>query len=580
MIRLVLFASESNGIIPWVMRVCSLYITVLFALSSCQGRIEEPNTLLEAASPVAIPSDDGTPSYGRPGPEDSETLAPSRCGDPVPARAPLRRLTSLEYRNTIHEIFGDLGIQALPLPPDASLNGFKNSAAAQAVTLSVIEDYERAAQLVAEAASTDLGWAPCSGGAGCLSEVVRHLASAAYRRPLTSGEQNRLQSFSDELEALGDFDEGVRSAIIAVLQLPTFLYRPEIGELDSEGTIWLTDFELASRLAYSLWNAPPDQELWELAEAGRLRADAELERQIERMLDDPKARYNVSEFHRQWLHVDDIAQVDLDPDFFPEMTPAFKDELMEGYVAFADHVFWEGDIGDLFSSNTVFAGPETSFLYSLDSNHNILTQLSLSPSQRGGILTQPGFLVSTMVHSAFSQFHSPIMRGLRVLESILCAPPLPPPADLNTSLHEETEGENGPRTLRERLELTHNRPECQSCHATIDGIGFTFEHYDALGRYRQQDAGMGIDASGLLVGTDVDGPVSDAIDLGHRLAESQQVHQCLAANWFTFLLGRTPDPEDECHLKSVMSRGGKSPRDMLVQHLMSRSFRTLPNSAL
>jgi hypothetical protein len=210
--------------------------------------------------------------------------------------------------------------------------------------------------------------------------------------------------------------------------------------------------------------------------------------------------------------------------------------------AFLDKTFWgSGSFADLFTSTSGFVTDATAPLYGVPAPGSAdPVEVALPASERAGVLTQPGMLTST----SHGISHSAILRGVVVMKSILCMDVGAPPPGVSGLNPDPTPGTR--LTAREQVEKTHAIPECLGCHNTIDGLGFTFENYDALGRYRTHDDGLPVDPSGRVQGTlDSNGPVHNAIDLSQRLSHSAQVQDCLAAHWFRFGTGHNESGDGE-----------------------------------
>ncbi|MEM9192772.1 MAG: DUF1592 domain-containing protein [Myxococcota bacterium] len=527
---------------------------------------------------------EGDPGFMPPGETPGEITPPpprdrlACVGKAAPTAAPLQRLSPHGYRASVAEIFPGLSIPELTLEPDSRVNGFDNNPLGQAVTTNHIDGFANAAAAVGAAAAADLTWASCDGsGAGCAAELTNGLGERAYRRPLTTEEQSRFTTFFETVLAEESFAVAVELFVTAILQSPSFLYRPEFGT--PEGA--LTDYELATRLSFILWDGPPDTALSEAAAAGRLSDGASLVAEVQRMLSDPRSEGAVHRFHEGWLEPEHIADVDLNPELYPDFDREFQEELIESYNASLDDAFWNGGVSDLFLSSQVYVGPETASIYGVTATGNELQPVDLDAGERSGILTHPGFLVGTMAESSLRDFHSPVMRAVRVMRSLLCLPPPAPPPDVATTIEPDATS-TGPKTVRQQFEASHNQPECIGCHNTIDNIGFTFEHYDVVGRYRTEDVGMLVDASGDVVNTlDLNGPYANVVELSQAMAESDQVRDCIATNWYRFLFARaeTSAEGDQCEIQDAadaLRESNGDLRELVVTYLTSPSFTRLP----
>ncbi len=508
--------------------------------------------------------------------------APPRgaCLEDRAVPAALRRLTPTEYRNSVADVFRGAALPEVTLTPDLVLGGFDNNAAGQPVSDLLTEDYFRASGAIGAAVAADLGsWAPCTDeSAACAERITVLVLRRALRRPPADEELAAHLALVEATRAESGLADAIGALAEAVLLEPQFLYRPELGTPRTglpPGIVALDDHELASRLSYLFWRTIPDDALLEAAGAGELQDDAMLEAQARRLLEDPRGRATISDLHRQWFQVDRIAALNLDPTLFPEASPAVYADLRESLLRYLDAVFWEeGTMEALFAGRFAFVNDRIAPLFGVPPpGSDELVRVELDPDERAGILTQPGWLA----HRAHQTVHSPIFRGTFVLEHVLCAPtpPAPPSAEsMTTPLPPGTVV-----TTRERTVRSHTGA-CAGCHARIDGVGFLFEHYDALGRYRivETDLSLPIDASGMIRGAgDLDGPVTGAVELGERLATSPQAGRCVAQHYMRYALGRTLTEEDLCTaeaLRRQLAATGGDLRELLVALVLSPSFRT------
>ena len=501
-----------------------------------------------------------------------------------PDSAPIRRLTPLEYQRTIHGLFPQLELGQLSVAPDPSLDGFNNNAASQTPSPVLIEQYRNTARSVAAVALGELAsWAPCSEEtSGCAQQIARDLAERAYRRPLTSDETSEINAFATASASDFGFADGVSMIIEGVLQMPQVLYRPEVGDADraADDLVPLTGHELATRLSYLLWQEPPDAALLEAAENGELDDADGVEEHARRMLGDDRAKAAVQDFHRQWLMLENAERYSPDSDAFPSYTSEVKEAVLESTRRFIDYAFWdEGSVSALFTDRTAFVNDAMADAYGMSSPGSTeMTAMSFDSEQRAGILTQPAVLAST----SHSRVHAPILRGVFVRRNILCSPLPAPPANVNAVLPDVAA--DMPRTTRQHIEETHVSADCTSCHKAIDGIGFAFENFDAIGRFVTEENDLPIDASGELVGIDGidDTPFEGAVELATRIADSERLHACVTSQWFRYALGRSDNSAaTRClveRLSTSMQAGGGDMQEMLIELLRSDFFRYLPVS--
>jgi hypothetical protein len=465
------------------------------------------------AGAVAACGDPAAPEIGGDDPE------PAAC-DELRA-APMRRLSRFEYDNTVRDLLGTSQQPAREFPPDVEIDGFDNAIDGLTVSRLHAEAYQRAAESLAAEAVHDLdALLPCDPAApACADVFVRSFTRRAYRRPPSDDEVARLLA----VHANGsDFADGVALVIEVVLQAPQFLYRLELGTPNGAP---VSDHELATRLSYLLWGSMPDDALSAAADAAELRDDDGIALHTARLLADPRARDNVAHFHRQWLELDDAAEATKDPERFPDWSPDLAADLQDVADDFVAGVFWDGgNLRDLLTRE-----------HAIDH--------ALYPDRRPGLLAHPALLAAL---AKPDQTH-PIARGKFVREQLLCQPPPPPPPDVDNAIP----APDPDLSTRERFAEHSADPQCAACHQLLDPIGFGLEHYDAIGRFRDREAGAPIDASGTLLGTDVDGPFVGAAELAARLADSELVSRCTVIRWFTYAHGRAPTDADACTIEEL-----------------------------
>lgn len=363
-----------------------------------------------------------------------------------------------------------------------------------------------------------------------------------------------------------DFDAAALLTMTAMLESPHFLYRLELsgGEL-GDGSVALTPHELASRLSYLLWRSMPDDALFAHADDGSLLAPATLEAEARRMLDDPRAADTIVDFHRQWLALDRVAVVDEPrlPSLYPEWDEGMRDAIARESEDLVRISIVEGDgtLASLFVSPAARVDARLAALYGVPAPEpGTFADVTLPP-ERAGILTRAAFLSSR----AHSEQGSPPLRGAFVMSRVLCEPSLAPPPDADITPPVPMPGET--LTNRMLFERRTASATCRGCHDRIDGFGFGFEHFDAMGRYRTEDHGLPVDASGALTGTDVDGAYVGAVELSQRLGASRTVRACATRQWTRFALGRSAEQGDTClegRLERAFESSGGDVRELLV----------------
>ena len=434
------------------------------------------------------------------GPETLSRLQPS-VELPVPT---LRRLTQVQYGNAVTDLIGEGVVLPTSLEPDESTNGLQSiGAALTTISPRGVEQYERAAfDLAAQAFATDERRArivPCIPSAvvdvECAESFIADFGRKVWRRPLTPTETETLVSIAgDAAVVFGDFHEGLVYAVAALLQSPHFLFRTELGEVDEEtGETRFSSMEMASRLSFLLWNSTPDSELLDAGESGVLVTDDGLERQVNRMMDDPRIEDGVRAFFTDMFTLYELDGMSKDPTVFTHMSPevgsSAKEETLLGVIDLL--VDQDADYRELFTTQTAFLDRKLASIYNVRAPARegfAKTELSAAGGRRG-FLGQVSFLALNS-HPVST---SATLRGKFVREVILCQYIPPPPSDINTAIPEPSADA---AALRERVAVHLEDEFCASCHQLTDPIGLGFENFDGLGHWRTYENGEEIDGSG------------------------------------------------------------------------------------
>lgn len=359
------------------------------------------------------------------------------------------------------------------------------------------------------------------GETACARQIAQDLAHRAFRRPASAQDMNRLMPFYEAgRRDGGTFDAGIEQLVAAVLASPQFLYRaissPRGTATDSEFA--LTDIELATRLSFFLWNTGPDKELLTLAESNGLTKPGALEKQVRRMLADPRASSLVTSFAMKWLTLTDLDQVIPDPKLFPD----FNDQLRRAFSieveSFVSSVFSDNrSVLELLTGNYTFVNEQLAKHYGIpDVFGEQFRRVTLTEKERWGLLGKGAMLLRT----SYGDRTSPVLRGAWVLDKLLGTPPTPPPPDTATDLSQKA-GEK-PKTVRARLEQHRDKATCKMCHGVIDPTGLALENFDATGEWRTTDsqANVSIDAATVLPnGT----PINGVSELRAQLVARPQV---------------------------------------------------------
>src|SRR5687767_10279942 len=356
-----------------------------------------------------------------------------------------------------------------------------------------------------------------AGEAPCAKQIAENLVRRAFRRPVAAADLARLMPFYDAGRKDGDFDRGIERLVAAVLVSPDFLYRairgaqaprPGSGQAAKAGAEYpLTDYELATRLSFFLWNTGPDDELFKLAASRELSKPAVINAQVTRMLADPRASSLVTNFAMKWLGLDGLDGFKPDEQIYTNFTDALRQDLVAEAQAFILNVLLENrPIVEMLTSDRTYLNDRVARHYGMTGvNGAQFRWVTLTDSNRLGLLGKGAVLMST----SYPDRTSPVLRGAWVLERIIGAPPTPPPPGVESNLSQRA-GET-PRTVRARLEQHRENATCRQCHGVIDPMGLALENFDAVGQFRtvdRQAANAPIDASTVLPsGLAINGPV-------------------------------------------------------------------------
>ncbi len=415
---------------------------------------------------------------------------------------------------------------------------------------------------------------PLEGGgatSGCARDIVASFAARAWRRPVADDEVDRLVALFELAVAEGlTLEEAIEWPLRGALVSPHFLFRVETDPDPAAPTPHpLTDHELATRLAYFLWSSMPDAALTALAAQGLLNDPDVLGGEVDRMLDDPRAEAFVDNFVGQWLqsrHVQDVApDAWYFPDFDAELRASMEEETARFVQSFIDE---NRPLLELLTAADTFVDDRLSAHYGLPLMGPGWHRVTLPDGRRGGILRQG----STLTVTSYPTRTSPVKRGKWVLDQILCVEVPPPPQGVE-GLVEPEDGDE-PLTLREQLEKHRADPMCASCHELMDPIGLGMEHYDGVGAWRDDDAGVPINATGVLVTGDEFEGVGELVAL---LAADPGLARCITSKVFTYALGRGPEaPDDDLHLDAIaddVAAAGYGFRDLIRLVAISEPFR-------
>jgi hypothetical protein len=482
-----------------------------------------------------------------------------------PGPSPMRLLSRREYTNTLRDLVGDVAGLDAALGPSVEASAF--GLVQPDVTQVELESFQDAADLVARTVVGNTqrldALAPCDADAeplACARRFVETFAERAYRAPLgdPADVERHLALFSAGMTT--SYAHGIELLLRGMLQAPRFLYRVEVGtsEVVSAHAVKLSPYEVAARLSYTVWGTLPDAALNEAARAGTLSTQAGVRGELERMLADPRGSRLVQRFLESFVHLSELDGVVKDESAYPEWQDAALRQALRGQAeSFFDHVLRAegGRLSALFTSPTVFVNATLGGYYGVTGT-DTFQPLARADGTASGLLTLPALLAL----QAKPVESSPIYRGRFVREALLCqtlpAPPpdIPAPPDVDPGV-----------STRERLRQHELDPTCSGCHMLLDPVGFAFEHFDAIGRYRTLDGGEPVDARGELVETrDIDGPFDGVVELGHKLATSAEVEECIARQWFRFALARFEQAADVCSMQRLFETFQTAGQDLNV----------------
>lgn len=531
-----------------------------------------------------------------------------QCTSPKPGRAPLRRLTTNEFNNTVADLLGDTTRPGSDFPSEIQGKGFGNDADLQSVSDLLAEKYYTVAEAVAARATETpaaLGKLhTCASNVAkdqeetCVRSIVERVVPRAYRRPAIASELSELVELYRSTRALSPtvtFASGVAAVLSAVLQSPDFLYRVEFGTQVSGSPVrMLTGHEVASRLSYFFWQSMPDPELLQAAASGELANREGILTQARRLLDDPKSRTMVRFFFENLLPISDLPNLTRDKTLYSTFSAAIGTAMRQEthrlleYEIFENttpvpgspyaagswpaalttpYTFVDRALFDFYGANTFAPGavaPAAGF-----------EKLNLNTSERLGLLTLSGMMAGT----ATTNLTNPVLRGGFIVKHLMCRDiPLP---NFAVAPPEPYTG----KTARERFGKHSMEPGCAGCHQFMDPIGLALENYDAVGRYRTTERttidgvtyDTPIDPSGAVPG--VEGAASGPVELVRLLASSEETQTCFATNWMQFAFGRVLDATDDCNRQTVdaaFKSADYNVKELLLAVTQTDAFQYLP----
>lgn len=410
--------------------------------------------------------------------------------------------------------------------------------------------------------------------ASAVPGMVEKMGTRLFRRPITADEKAKWQGFAELAMKEGEKPLGALKFVLeGMLVSPSFLFRGDpqpVGEV-ADGTALIDEYSLANRLSYFLWSAPPDEALLALAAKGELRKN--LAAEMKRMIADAKASSMTDDFAGQWLQLRDMDIISRDTRQFPEWKSGISFSMKKESQMFFAHILKENrSVIEFLNADYTFADKKLADWYDIpDFKGSDFQKVSLKGTPRGGILTHGSVLAITSGQTRTS----PVKRGQYLLENILGTPP--PPAPGGVPPLDENKVRKSKMTLREQFAQHREHTSCAGCHAFLDPMGFAFEHYDAIGRYRETEKGLPIDAAGTLVRGQA---FKDMTELRVILARdmTEDFTRNLAENLLTFALGRGLEHSDKPAVKEVVRRTKEAEfrfQDMILAVIESVPFQKM-----
>ncbi len=580
-----------------------LVLAVSVALAGCTGEIQ---TLMLDAPEDSVQRADmsGSVPDGVEGmdagvvisPDGGVTVRPDAGGESEtppsgPVTMPIRHITPLQYEHMIADLFGDRIAPELfdDADKNAAASGYSTEPSANVVTGRGVRQLFDSAEVVAlESVDIMTELLPCSANPvdeACFDELLERYVARAFRRPLVAAERSLMSEVYDEARADG-FSEHEALAVVlqTMLQMPQFLYVTEVGvpRASDPNVLDLTDHEIAQRLALFFLDSLPDDELRRAADAGELHTPEQIEAQARRLLRDYPDASILERLLKEWLHLDDVLSKDRDafPEFDQELERSIREET--GRV-FAQAITSGDTLDDLLNIRRVPMNQALADFYGVQSfapgrDGWAMTDL---PADHQGLLARPYFLGS----HASSAESSHVQRGYTVLKQFLCSPTgsIPPDAMSRVPVYPQNS------TSRQKSDVLRQEVACGACHEMIDHIGLSFEHYDAVGSWRDRapasQGGQALDVSGRIatVGTvadtDIAGETFTGVDgLTALLSGSDSVQACIPRQWFRYAIGRVEaDEADErviLELTEDFARTDGSLQELLISITQVEAFRT------
>lgn len=585
--------SEIRSRAPEVSCGRGLAMTTTYRLRSTLALVAAVATACGTDDDIAG-SDFGVPGADEWGPLDESSsggAAGDETGEPVDdgvaGPGSLRRLTLAQYHNTLRDLLGEplsFSSELGDVEPMREIGEYKSIAAArdgysQADLSAHFDDaFATAGQVFDDADRRMLvvGCTPTEADDACVQEFVARFGRRAFRRPLEGDEIDRYVAVA--VEATTQLDgspwTGLHYATAAMLQSPSMLYLPEIGEpADTGGRVRYTSLEMASRLAFTLTGRGPDDALLDAGEAGALSDVEQIRAHAQRLLDDPRGRAAITEeLVGEYLTLDALDGLGKDPEAYPKWNVAVAEAMREEARLVFDWGIFEEDLslGDLLVNRTTFIDAQLADVYGMpEPEAEGFVRFDIPDNwMRVGVLGLGAFLaIQGKTHRT-----APTLRGRFITSRLLCIDIAPPPPEASP-LPDVPEGD-GYQTMRERLQVHAGNPACEGCHNVMDPPGLALEHFDGIGAHRENDQGLALDVTGKIDGTPFDG----AVELAGVLATHPSLRPCLAKQMFRYATGTKEQGSDLVdELAQLGDTADGNFRDTLVSVVTSEGFRHFRN---
>ncbi len=519
-------------------------------------------------------------------------LAIAACGsdgedEPPPRHAEprMRKLLARQYVASVKALLGPAAAAVAKPPADIASQGFDAIGASELTPgEGALAAYEQSAQAIANRVVTDITRLPQLMGctpqgaqdAACFETFVRAFGRRAFRRPLDDDEAARYVRLATTTAArYQNAYAGTAYLIAAFLQSPYFLYQVEVGEPDPEEPTRrrLTGYELATRLSYFLTGGPPDDALLDAAGADQLATPEAILATARELVERPEARDALDGFYEERMKLRQLESLTKDPDLYPLYSPALAPAMRQEALLLLRDVVWtnDADYRDLYTAPHAFVNTGLAQLYGMTPVTGAGFEKRMLPPNRQGVFGQAAFLA----REAHPTSTSPTRRGRFVSERVLCIDIPPPPPEVITELPPIDPGM--PMTMRQRLRQHSENEACASCHVRMDGIGLALENFDGVGRHRQHDEGLPIDASGEVFEV---GAFSGLAGLAQLVRERPELHRCWVRGLYRHATGHLEVEADEAALVEVDKKfelAGYRLKELLVEIAASDAFRFVDN---